>query len=172
MSLRNKVCAGIQHPVTAHGTANPTVSEWQVPLVFPLPAPQLLGISCGQSRSGGCQSQGAPEKSWKVVIESGAACKWQHTDTPVMMFPVCHPLPCTETKQMAHFPKKLDFSFFHKDRIGNKRIAKAGWTPSVCGWRVWTGGILWLKSSCHKYSCRINGNKVISRNGSEGVQRF
>lgn len=63
---------------------------------------------------------GAASSRENIVSGDGTACKWQHTDTLMMMFPVCHPLSCTEAKQMAHFPQKLDFLFLCKDRMDCK----------------------------------------------------
>lgn len=141
----------MHYPVTADEAANPAASEWLVPLVFPLETCQYWGYLVASRKVGAASSRENPESG------DGAACKWQHTDTLMIMFPVCHPLLCTETKQMSHFPPKLSCLFLCKDRIRNKRIAK---TESVCGWRIWIWGvILWLKLSCHKHSCRINGKK-------------
>lgn len=125
-----KICAGMHYPSTTAEAAHPAVTEWQVPLVFLLKTSQYWGYLVASPKRGAANS--------RENIESGdgAACKWQHTDTLMMMFPVCHLLPCMETKQMSHFPPKLDCLFLSKDRIGKKSIAKTGWTPSVCAWRV------------------------------------
>lgn len=130
LEWRKKICAGTQHPVTADGAANPAVSEWQVPLVFPLETSQCWGCPVASPK------EAAANPREHTASGDGAACKWQRTDTPTMMFPVCHPLPRTETKRISHFSKRLECLFLCKDRIGNKRIAKTGWTPLVCGWRV------------------------------------
>lgn len=125
----------MNYPGTADEAAHPALSGWQVPLVFPLETPQYWGYFVAGPKEGAANSRESIESG------DGAACKWQHRDTLMMRFPLCHLLPCTETKEMfsqiqIHFPPKLDCLFHCKDRRGNENIEKTGWTPSVCGWRV------------------------------------
>lgn len=69
----------MQYPATVEETVNPVGSECQVPWEFPLEIPQQWGCPMA-----GPESAAAKPRECNANGD-GAACKWQHTDAPVMI---------------------------------------------------------------------------------------